>query len=249
MYDATRSQLKKLLMADDNGLRLVDDLYWLEKAASLVDGAVALKKESADRLATAAGWLASIFALVITTFFATRVATLDRLALVSCIVTVILIVSAYITSLHAGSVQYRDFDPRMPDQVSAAYRDLAISISTRLRLATLAMILAAVAVACSIALVGSRSTPDYAPQATVRINSLSDATDDVVVTGRIPNTQAVTIVVQRPNGLTSVRSVAVGPSGKFAELFTAAPASQYNTRIEWTDSKGSQLILLMRSVK
>jgi hypothetical protein len=226
-------------VTDESPPNLVDDHYWLGRAAKLIEEAVDVKRATADRLVHAVAWLATAFVLFATTFFATKLTSPSHLVLGVCSGTALIVISAYLVAVHAASPTYVEFDPRVPAEIESAYSEMATTARKRIRVASATTVAAAVGVMASlVVLIASQSSTASRPQLHATLESGRQST--VVVSGEdVGANQDVVVTVIPDQGAARSVTSRVDDRGDFAADVIVEAASSYRARVAWTTDDGA----------
>lgn len=125
----------------NDDLELVDDAFWLRRAADLVTGPATLRAEAAARLTSTVGWLWTTYTAAVV--LVARDTTQDAASAIMVALPVGLLVLAYVAATYASMPVTTSFDPLDPAEVRAAYVTAASSGLRRLRTALALTALAA----------------------------------------------------------------------------------------------------------
>lgn len=136
---------------------LVDDTYWLGRAAQMVEGALDQRMITADRLTSTAAWLATLTTAGVTSLVALRKPELGTPILVLLALDLVVVIAAYVAGLLASQPRFRSFDPRIPDEIRQAHESMVLSVRRSLLAATALIVAAAVLSGVVLVLVASAS--------------------------------------------------------------------------------------------
>jgi hypothetical protein len=137
----------------DDDLELVDDAFWLRRAADLVTGPANLRTEAAQRLMTTVGWLWTTYTAAVVLVARDTVQESWRAVVVA--LPVGLFVVAYVAATIASMPVTTSFDPLDPAEARMAYVAASVQGLRRLRGALALTTLAAVSLVLALAVLAS----------------------------------------------------------------------------------------------
>src|SRR5215207_8225332 len=113
-------------MPDETALSdlVVNDRYWLRWARDYVSGALAARQNASEKLTSAISWFWSVYtglAIAAVAFSSKELTTLNILIVFAPTVFLVL---AYISAIWAGIPLSIAFDPRSPDKIKLAYKEV-----------------------------------------------------------------------------------------------------------------------------
>jgi hypothetical protein len=133
----------------DDDIELVDDAFWLRRAADLVTGPASLRAEAAQKLTSTVGWLWTAYTAAMV--LVSRDAVHESWRAIVVALPVALLVVAYVAATHASMPITTSFDPLDPAEVREAYVVSGVVGLRRLRTALALTTIAAVSLVLALA--------------------------------------------------------------------------------------------------
>jgi hypothetical protein len=219
---------------------VVNDRYWLARAREMVTVSIRARDEAAGRLATAIGWFWTVYTAAALVGVSLTGGSLPRLLGGLLALPVFLLVLAYALVVWAMTPIGTTFDPRVPEEIAAAHSRGSRTKQRRLAVATGVTLAAALAVAAAVAAAATIRAETSPSLHATRSTGERPAQDVVLVRGRFPPGQAVTLVVTPQAGKGSpVKQLEIAGQDGVVRVSIPVPAGGgYDVAASWTDASG-----------
>ena len=129
---------------------LINDFYWLARARAMVDSAITSREEAATKLVTGVGWFWTVYSTVAIVGTAIAEADFAWWVAITLALPALFLMAAYLLGLLVMIPFDGRFDPRSPTEIEQAYRAAVELKRRRLRIAVIALIVAAVSVVAAV---------------------------------------------------------------------------------------------------
>jgi hypothetical protein len=217
---------------------MVNDRYWLGRARGMLDQSIRGRDEAAGRLASAVGWLWTVYTGAVLVGVALRGQILPGWAVGMLVAPALLLVAAYGLAVWAGLPLDVAFDPRVVEEVQQVHEQATREKQRRLRLAGMAAALGALAVLAAVAVTAIVRAGPAGPSLTAVVDRPPNSRPMVLVTGRMPAGTPVTVTVTATHGGVApvIRLLVADPAGLVhAELPVPPGGRAYRVQAAWPD--------------
>lgn len=129
---------------------MINDFYWFSRARAMVDSAVTSREEAAAKLVTGVGWFWTVYSTVAIVGSAIVKTAFPWWMAIALALPAVFLVVAYLLGLHVMIPFDGRFDPRSPTEIQEAFQAVVALKRRRLKIAVIALIVAAVSVVAAV---------------------------------------------------------------------------------------------------
>ena len=234
-------------------VRVVNDFFWLKWAADSVDKMDDVRKASAEKLTAAVGWFWTVYTAVavVGVTFSDRDLPLPIALLV--FLPVVSLVVAYLLGVWTLQPVELEYDPRVPEEIRAAYIVAREDRRTRGTRALVATIVSGALVIVAGVLVAGTNTEDLPAFHASYSKAGGGDRGAILTSGRFDKNEAVTLKLT-PTGVQGEKEVAVletaSATGKLRATIPVpmGKAAAYDVTATWGVEDGARHSIA-RSVK
>lgn len=207
-----------------------DDVFWLQRAGTILTGSIEQLDAGARRLADAMAWFWTVYSAVVLVVVVGTDAAISGGAVAALVVPVVLVFAAYLVATLATLPIAVGFDDRVPSEIKANHERVVRHRSCLVKVSAILAAAAAVSVAIAVVVVAV-SQPQ--PAEDVALIGLSEEQTHVRAQGQLSEVEQVTVQLVGPNGLTSERVTPV-VGGLFYTAIAVVEPGVYEVSVSWT---------------